>query len=68
MDAGSLQGRSVLVTGADGLIGSHLSRALIEQGPRSSSCAATDRPWAAWSCRGSPAASTRSPATSAMRA
>ena len=32
MDAGSLHGRAVLVTGADGLIGSHLSRALLEQG------------------------------------
>jgi CDP-glucose 4,6-dehydratase len=32
MDAGSLHGRAVLVTGADGLIGSHLSRALLERG------------------------------------
>jgi CDP-glucose 4,6-dehydratase len=32
MDAGSLHGRAVLVTGADGLIGSHLSRALLEAG------------------------------------
>jgi CDP-glucose 4,6-dehydratase len=32
MDAGSLHGRAVLVTGADGLIGSHLSRALLDAG------------------------------------
>jgi CDP-glucose 4,6-dehydratase len=32
MGAGPLHGRPVLVTGADGLIGSHLSRALLEQG------------------------------------
>ena len=32
MDAGSLRSRSVLVTGADGLIGSHLSGALLERG------------------------------------
>jgi CDP-glucose 4,6-dehydratase len=32
MDAGPLHGRAVLVTGADGLIGSHLSRGLLERG------------------------------------
>ena len=32
MEAGSLRGRAVLVTGADGLIGSHLSSALLERG------------------------------------
>jgi CDP-glucose 4,6-dehydratase len=32
MGAGALRGRSALVTGADGLIGSHLSRALLDAG------------------------------------
>jgi CDP-glucose 4,6-dehydratase len=32
MSAGSLRGRAVLVTGADGLIGSHLCRGLLDRG------------------------------------
>jgi nucleoside-diphosphate-sugar epimerase len=66
MDAGSLHGRAVLVTGADGLIGSHLSRALLDAG--ADVVVATGRRSAVWSCRGSTGASTRLPVTSAMQA